>query len=309
MEGFAHRKIILRPMVGDISAPPSFAQDVVADAPRSLISRHEERSVPSLQAHSPFFSKLPYDIRRLIYLDLISGSSLQVHLAQESRRVCAIRCRMPDAAGRHSCLGSAIIQGNFLGWLSPSTDCQIRRTSEEGKRRLGLGVLSMASVCSRIHGEMMSMLYTYPTFILHDTCTLSLWKNVLVPRRLDMVRSLRLELFLFPTMADPEIFNLSKSTASSNHASRLADEMWQKTWNIVADMQGLRKLRVVLNTLTAFCTEFRQAADMEIEMLQPLCRIRRVEDYEVMIGWKPENLGEPFNMRALEIPFRLVRSN
>jgi len=169
-------------------------------------------------------------------------------------------------------------------------------------RRLGMRVLGLACTCRRIYVEVIPLLYTVPTFVMNSVCTLPWWKDTLLPFRFDSVRSLRLRFLLLPTRQDPDFVQHPESKFSSNAASRLADDMWRNTWNVVAQMIGLRKLRVMLDTMPATVDPA-----VEMEVLEPLCEVRGIEDYVVLLAWNldTETISEATKK---DMPFRFVRS-
>lgn len=223
-----------------------------------------------------------------------------MHLVQRAKSINAIQCWMPDAKGRHGCLGTAMATGLFIGWLSPSTDYGDSGMPAGRMRRVGMRVLELAYTCQRIYDEVIPLLYTLPTFLVDNICTLPWWKDTLPPNCFDSVRSLSMKFSLLPTREDPEFVRDPNSKFSSNAASKLADDMWQRTWSIVSQMKGLRRLQVILDTPGPV------VAEMEAEVLEPLRKIMGLDDYEVAIGWDTQS-KELLEDDTCEIPFRLVR--
>lgn len=192
--------------------------------------------------------------------------------------------------------------GVFIGWLSPSIDYGDNGMPEGETRRVGMRVLGLVYTCQRIYDEVIPLLYTLPIFVVNNICTLPWWKDTLHTPRFDSVRSLKLKFLLVPTAQDPDFVQDPGSKFSSNAVSKLADNMWQKTWSTTAQMKGLRNLHVTLDTSPG-----PVAATMEAEVLETLGKTKDVEDYVVALSWEAD-AGTISGEMQMEMPFHLVRS-
>lgn len=164
-------------------------------------------------------------------------------------------------------------------------------------------VLGLACTCQRMHDEVMPLLYKMPTFVVDSICTLPWWRDTLLPLRFDSVRSLSLNFFMLPTHQNPNVGQDDSLEHLSQGALKFADDMWDMTWGAVAQMKGLRSLRVQLTTIPGAVS-----IEKENEVLEPLRRIERVKDYQVLVGWELGTDHRVFEVRCTKVPFRLVRS-
>ncbi|KAF1927795.1 uncharacterized protein M421DRAFT_65081 [Didymella exigua CBS 183.55] len=163
------------------------------------------------QSQSPFISRLPLEIRRMIYLEMLGGVTVRLRTADGK-----------PVAQRYLC------DSDLKEPLYP------RRVELE----LALAVLR---TCRQIYSEAIEYLYASNTFSLatwdDDYPTIDYMSYYFLPQRLIQVQDLRI---------DWELDSFYFSRHDGITADQLQFAAWKNSWAALPVMTGLRKLHVTI---------------------------------------------------------------
>ena len=273
----------------------------IAPKPRALPSRRPRTLTgppsPSTSQHttytqyqSPLFH-LPLEIRRLIYRYALTSDIK--HIVRLGPRLGHIHCRDPQYTRPwfHRCWGISV-KGSDL-YYRPHNDFLAYEGTEEKNKQ---GLLPLVMACRRIYAEATPVLYGENTFsMIHLESLISLSEAIL-PHRLNTIRSVELGwYFYFPHhLYSRKIQQLDRTSYSV--------ATWERVWSILADMEGLRMLRVDLvgrwmEPLTA---------EQERLLVWPAMQVKRPRVWDLIMDWEDPG-GAGFDWEAQGAPFRVVR--
>lgn len=182
------------------------------------------------QAQSPFFTKLPLEIRRLIYAHTLGGGS--VHLSTPNTELHATGC--------------------------PSKTCRCRLFQGKGDLPLNFG-LSLLTTCRKVYSEAIESLYSENTFAFTTgalgygnriSSTIELLPILFLPQRLRQVRSLFFD-------CDFEFF-----------VSAWLTPCWHQTCKALSTFTGLHRLHIVINSPGEFSLWKQRGEWMTEDLLQ-----------------------------------------
>ncbi len=155
------------------------------------------------------------------------------------------------------------------------------------------GLLHLVMACRRIYAEAIPVLYEDTTFsMLHLESVISLADTIL-PQRLNMIRSVELGWYFY----FPYPLYTRKFQPMDHPPYDIAT--WERVWSILANMEGMKKLRVDLvgrwiESLTA---------DEERQLLGPAMKVERPRVWDMRIDWEDAEV----DWEAQGAPFRVVR--
>lgn len=219
-------------------------------------------SITSEQSQSPFLYVLPLEIRQIIYYHALAGQHL--HIIRLDSQLSHVRCRDPlhFRLWHHQCWGITVRDSDH--YHAPHTGFM----DEHG------GFLPLLKCCRQIYTEAIDILYSQNSFsMLHLESIICLSSTVL-PQRMNAIRSLEFG-WLFYSPHPPY-------TRPSEIKFPPHDEgTWERVWDTLADMQGLRKLRVDL--LGNWTTRLER--DAERMLLLPAAKIWRPKVWEMRVNW------------------------
>ena len=257
--------------------------------PRALTPSRSPRTVSepppttSPQLQCPLFYSLPLEIRRLIYRHtFVSGAA---HIVRIGTRLGHVRCherhhvwpRTP-----HRCWGPG---------AAASDPCHGPRgqLTEEDRR----GLLPLVMACRRIYTEAIPVLYEETTFSILDLESMISLADTILPQRLHAIRTVELGWYF----CIPYPLYTRRFQRAAPPPYDVAT--WERFWAILADMTGLRNLRVDLvgswiEPLTA---------DEEERLLGPATDVKRPQVWDLRVDWEDAGV----DWEAQGAPFKLVR--
>ncbi|KAF2263000.1 hypothetical protein CC78DRAFT_534406 [Lojkania enalia] len=210
-----------------------------------------------LQAQSRFFSALPYEIRVMVY-ELVMGCET-VHLTLGSKgRFGHFVC--PEGEAREGC-GCRVLVGGGR------------------EMRLGGWMVGVLRVCRRMYTEAVPHLYKPHTFsLLHPTHLLYLPARIPVAR-LNNIRRLHLRWTIraLPLLRRGPHKKLAYPEDTTN---------WQRGWNILAHMKGLRDLRVVLIDPSRNAMWETHWLELEGDLLECVKAVRQTRWFELALPYE-----------------------
>ncbi|KAI8943008.1 hypothetical protein NX059_001046 [Plenodomus lindquistii] len=215
------------------------------------------------QGQSDFFAKLPLELRRAVY-EYVVGSEV-VHLTLGAK----------NRFGHFICEDKQ--NAEYAGRMPKECTCRVLVGGRDSQK-MDAAALSMLSVCRRMYQESTSHLYTPHTFsLLHMTHLLFL-PTRLLPQHLSHIRTLRLR---WAIRALPYLRRGTKARL----AYREDTANWERGWEIIANMQGLRDLYVVLSDPSPQGMWERNWLELEGQLLEPVKRVVRPRVVEVVLPY------------------------
>ena len=149
--------------------------------------------------------------------------------------------------------------------------------------------------CRRIYTEAIPVLYGDTTFsMLHLESVISLADTIL-PQRLNAIRSVELGWYFY--IPFPLYMRTSRPEPMGYPPYDIAT--WERVWSILANMEGLMKLRV---DLVGRWTE-PLTPDEEMQLLGPAMKVKRPRVWDMRIDWEDAEV----DWEAQGAPFRVVR--
>ena len=130
------------------------------------------------------------------------------------------------------------------------------------------------------YSEAIYVLYAHNTFRFINLSTIISFSSIILPQRLKSIRSLHLHWEIHMGY-----FKLNQTqTHRLELLERPVDTRWETVCQILADMSGLRELRVLLlqHPFWYVWREFKR----QDEIFEPMRRIQGLEKYEVEVNWK-----------------------
>ncbi|CAO2651865.1 Nn.00g001480.m01.CDS01 [Neocucurbitaria sp. VM-36] len=209
--------------------------------------QEEQRTLD--QPQSSFMTKLPLEIRRLIYEKALGEAS--IHVMTKGGALLARRCGLAECR------------------------CVVNTTIEE--KRLDF-VLPLLRTCRLIYSEAIEYLYTANSFSLatdiDEQPTLNYLSYYFLPQRLTQIRNLNIyweldsfQYFLMTQLFDPVL------------------DHWFESWNALSKMTGLRHLQITLdfrygNWSDTYETLWKERGE---ELLEPIKRITAPRDFVITL--------------------------
>ncbi|KAH7095930.1 hypothetical protein FB567DRAFT_44032 [Paraphoma chrysanthemicola] len=175
---------------------------------RSLDSTNALRiagSEVSHQSESPFFSKLPLEIRRLVYAEVFTGNELLFQVINESKSAANT-----DETGKEN--------------ISFELKCHAAR-----------GSLSFPISCKLAYTEALQYVYTCSTFRLTGLTEYWCLTRLVSSQYLDLIRDLHVQYAYTGTGFDRD---LTLGTPPYNL------RCWKETWDDIARLKGLVRVRI-----------------------------------------------------------------
>ncbi|KAF2456611.1 hypothetical protein BDY21DRAFT_347694 [Lineolata rhizophorae] len=249
----------------------------------------------SSQAQSPLFSRLPKEVRLLIYEHALGSRDVWTHVMCKPKGLRHARCFDDEMriGWQHACWGHCWPDGSFRG---PSS-----RAPGKADRSL----VALLQTSRLVYSEAIDILYTSNRFHIRQNRVLVYLSQSILPSRFHAIRHLHLT----------TVFALLHEQLSQLLRHQVfVDDWWGDwppddpcTWTrfcaLVGSMRGLRVLRIEL-TLGLSVREPREVDDdLILFFLRPLTSVA-VKDYAVMISaeLKPSLLAT----LGQDVPFRLI---
>ncbi|KAF2197640.1 hypothetical protein GQ43DRAFT_466258 [Delitschia confertaspora ATCC 74209] len=224
------------------------------------------------QSQSPFFTKLPLELRFMVY-EYVFGSET-VHLTVKT--YWGKRVRMQH----HICNGYCLRTDNQ----------RIITGSECGRERLDQGWKGLLGCCRRMYTESIPHFYTSHTFSLLHISHLILLSKCLPSPHLNYIRTLRLRwrirgLPFYRRVNEHNTLAYPEDTAQ-----------WLKAWEILKRMEGLRNLHVVLSDPRGLWKE--KWVDVQGEMLEETRDVCLRGRFELVLPYTEDVIREGGSLRA-----------
>ncbi len=247
---------------------------------RSLWRRPSEQRSPKgrwtcPQKLSPFFEKLPPEIRHQIYVCVFQDDAPRVRIVRKigQRRLGHVRSRC-------SCIDSSrFYESVCCNAVHKGADWYPYHSRD----RTDGGVLSILKSCRKLYAEAIDTLYQSQTFALANLETMILFSVTILPQRLNVVRSLQLTYKLGNCGRWNEVEDLSE---------------WRRVCGILSSMRALEELRVDIKDRIANVFH-----PLHEDVLRPLTALTAVTEFEVRINWS--SADDP-SFQGEGVPFRLV---
>ncbi|KAK3178546.1 hypothetical protein OEA41_000683 [Lepraria neglecta] len=231
------------------------------------------------QSKSSLFSKLPPEVRRLIYTEVFVGNLPIVHIVRKYRRLghlhCINKCTTRLIRLEDSCWGISDLTGD---WIPGPT-----------KAKTDGGMIPLLLACRRIYSEAIDLLYESNRFSFISSDILIHLSLTILPQRFNVIRKVHLTWQLWPAFLGCR-FDLAE---------------WDKACDVMASMRGLRFLQIDLDAGGLENMGNTINAERERGLLEPLMAVTMVKDFCVTLWWVPFRDQEESLMEGT--PFRLIR--
>lgn len=268
---------------GDHIPPPLPLPRVRAlTLPLRRFFRSDGLQLTNVQNQSSFFTKLPLEIRLQIYQYML-GNGGPIHILRKHRKLAHRLCRAygtnpPKTCVEAECWGARYTTGRMVQNLGIPLWREVGDVADRG-------LLDPVLTCRRLYSESISILYSHNTFDFDQRESLYSLSITILPDRFNMIRSIQLH-----HLTNPANLNLPDVWV-----------LWEQIWRIIADMQGLRELRI-----SFAARNFGRLADMredglEQKVLAPLRAVTKPKIFTVEVPWRPGQLQDvPFQIKRLE---------
>ena len=227
----------------------------------------EVNSQVALQLQSAFFSILPSEIRRQIYLYTLGKKT--IHIVPTPSRLGHIICiqRGSPNLNSHACWLMKMSGSHVSYHLHGANHSDVRRD----------GLLNMLQTSRRTYSEAVDLLYSANTFDLINPKSMVLLSEAVLPHRLNAIRSIHLS-WIFCKIGSQEMHE------------------WERSCSILSAIESLRHLRLQFrNESSAMTSLFEQ------QLLRPAWSVKLPEKWDIVTDW--EDTGAEFK----GAPFQVVR--
>lgn len=245
------------------------------------------------QLQAPLFSKLPLELRLLIWEAALGDGHLHIRPNPDSRKLEHLRCKDPSHA-KHDCW-------RVFGWdrSSKSMSYDYGLPAKNGQNLFEPaeeGLLALPLTCRRIYTESLPALYMLNTFSFSSFDPIISFSASILPHRFNQIQSLDIDISFVFLQFDP---------TSSNWAGCNDKLVWERAWRVIASMRGLRDLNVKLVDLCTNSTVDLVSmleADVETELWEPVKAVSRPRRFVI-----ETNLRENAGVELDNAPFEVVR--
>ena len=240
---------------------------------------HMEKQRAYSQQYSSFFSRLPIEIRRIIYHEVIVGNTPNFRILQKKYQPRLGHLSYAPRPDR------IIFDNSWWGHVGAHNNlCQCcTREETDG------GLLAPLLTCRQFYSEAIQILYEEPVFEFKDPSTFLAFHTTVLSQRLHKVASLHLtwEIMYGPSLSEPY----------KDHFGAC-----QRCCRLLSKMSGLRHLTVVIDKCEGRATG-EVSSKVVSGYLQLLHLIRHVNEFVVGLAWECD-LKEYKDERA---SFKLVQ--
>ncbi|MCJ1372319.1 hypothetical protein MMC20_003542 [Loxospora ochrophaea] len=242
------------------------------------------------QAQSALLARLPTEIRRLIWFEVLGGHLL--HIARRPKRLLAIGCPEnfgPELqTGQHGCWG--LMNMAYFGCRTPGI--YHPRSRHPAKPA---NLLPLLQTCRKIYTETISMLYGDNIFDINHLDTLMYLQRSVLPQRLNQIQVLNFTwYFVYPTVGSSVPYNLAT---------------WREACDVLASFAGLQEL--MLHLTGSDLTPGTFGRSQQGPVLEALTRIKTAKKFDVFLHWSEDQCaavakegGYPFRLAPeIEVPY------
>ncbi|KAF2736707.1 hypothetical protein EJ04DRAFT_551071 [Polyplosphaeria fusca] len=211
--------------------------------------------VTAEQESSPLF-RLPLELRRAIYEELIGEGDVHMIWTWQDMQLKSFRCLRPDT---HAKKGWRHEAGAHC-WLKNSFPKPSGSNLVYTFQQSGTGVVPALQSCRRVYSEMIDLVYSTPTFLIHDYDSFVMFTASILPARFAAIESLH---FDNRDEGEDRLLNRSLSASASYRILRgrearntllppldpteLGNGAFRALCEIVCAMKGRKKLWVTLD--------------------------------------------------------------
>ncbi|KAJ5806871.1 hypothetical protein N7474_010463 [Penicillium riverlandense] len=235
--------------------------------------------------------KLPLELREEIYRQVLGNKVVRIW-------------RTFDELGHTSCPTQVVKKRR--GWLNGRLLPDGPRKKPRPINRAN-GNLALLLTCREIYSEAINTLYTQNTIQLLDFDKQAfeipaLLRRVLLPQRFFAIRSLEI-----PINLSHWRHYISYCPKGWIDCERWKGPLPESTWDVIATMKGLRRLRVRIRFYLRewyFAYGDYNAPPTEEILLGPLMELNWIPDFQVEVSWPADDNSERTLRNA---PFRLTR--
>ena len=242
-------------------------------------SNAKYQSHPSAQSCSSFFTRLPREIRDLIYNEVIRAGGLPVHLFLYNDRSNHYRSSLGVKPSWDRKIASSsftpIPRSTLITGLDRARDNRLE------ERQSSYYTLTWLLACKQIFNEAFHLLYFVPTIWIHDICTFEKWWTTLPPTCFNKIHSLHLEIV---TLCQTVLTTTYRGNWNPYSSMVLDHGRWATLWDTVATMRGLRNLHVQLTKLPYA----RFSHETNRDILEPFMAMNGPQSFSVYVAWHLE---------------------
>lgn len=187
------------------------------------------------QPTSPLLTKLPPEIRLMIWSYVFGSSTL--HLVTLKDKIRHVRCENPSPLTQHRhCCPVTPARWRVYDGRSPGHSDRLLYPHTHTQLPASLSsTASLLYTCRAIHDEAVSLLYTENSFDVDDLYTFIAFAHAIGPR-LHSIRKLTIQWMPVWTPLS------GQDHKGSIYAHTHSDALWTEFWSVVSSMRGLKEL-------------------------------------------------------------------
>ncbi|KAL3441794.1 hypothetical protein BJX65DRAFT_243847 [Aspergillus insuetus] len=259
-----------------------------------LSEEAQKRQRTFLQHQSPLFVKLPAEVRRMVYLDVIAvPEQAELCISHAERRLYSFPAGVrdeenPDLLGYPH---SAWVGLNYAGHVFPESMPRLENSrppkpkgSPKAPRKFR--VLGLLSSCRRMYSEAIDLLYHETTFNIRSPHTMLSLQETTLPHRFSSIRYLHIE----------KVLGVPGWLEIDFTMHYLSD--WERACVAIGTIRDLRRLRVSFSR-----THCEPSQSALVAYMNPLLKLKAAE-FVVRINWPAQTIVNPIlKQRKVKLPF------
>ena len=189
---------------------------------------------------SPLLTKLPPEIRLIIWSYVFGSSTL--HLVTLKDKIRHVRCEDPSPLTQHRhCCPETPARWRIYDGRSPGHSDKLLYPHTHTQLPASLSsTASLLYTCRAIHDEAISLLYTENTFDVDDLYTFIAFAHA-IGAHLHSIRKLTIQWMPVWTPLS------GQDHKGSIYAHTHSDALWTEFWAVVASMRGLQELNLSID--------------------------------------------------------------
>ncbi|KAL2810304.1 hypothetical protein BJX63DRAFT_320849 [Aspergillus granulosus] len=285
--------------------PPKESANGKADLPPPLKPRKRRLTLPLpdeaqrkqatfLQHQSPFFLKLPAEVRRLVYLDImVLPERAELCVSHADRRLYSFPAEErdeenPDLLGYpHSAWVALNCAGDVVSESIPRMENSRPRKGTE--KSCKFRVLGLLTSCRRIYSEAIELLYQDTIFNVRSPNTMLSLQATTLPERFASIRHLHVE----------KVLGVPGWLEIDFTMQYLGD--WEKACAAIGKIRDLRRLRVSFSR-----THCEPSPSALVAYMSPLMTLEPAE-FIVHFNWAAHATVDPIATNCPQkLPFVIV---
>ncbi|KAH8590726.1 hypothetical protein B0O99DRAFT_299936 [Bisporella sp. PMI_857] len=277
---------------------------------KSSKNHSQESRTLNQQPNCLFLQKLPFDIRFIIYRQIMfeAGGTLHIFLPQDAKERSKLHCQ--------PCVACPMDQVDFShcgdSWGQSHVRCAAAAGSRSGSCNTHISSLfSLVLSCHSICGELIKVIYSTFTFSLIDIRAAERFLSHTPAPQLNTIHSIHLTytisipLFQETEFRYYEYLRQSRKKQLRNYEAVKAEEaVWQTIWKNISSMDRIVDVQVkIYQCIFSSC---------EKPLLEPLTRVTGVENFLVELPWPKmpsrnsiEGAGFQIRRPSIETAYRI----